>query len=139
MRTDPRKGKRHRTKRGVSAGEAVRALITTAALGGILLLAVFVTAGSYFSTQHRAESALTKIEPLSPSGGGEAAHRIASIVLDPQNKGRCEERHFVNRTGRIVSSNVVNCEARLAPERDTSSSDSTNRERMRAILGAFKK
>jgi hypothetical protein len=114
-------------------------LIASAAIGGILLLAVFVTTGSYFSAENQTKNAITKIVLLSPSLGGEAAHRVASIVVETGKKGRCEERRFDNRSGRIVSSNYVDCEARLADERDTTPSENMSAERMRAILGAFRR
>ena len=65
--------------------------------------------------------------------------RVASIVVESSKKGRCEERRFDNRSGRIVSSNYVDCEARLADERDTTPSENMSAERMRAILGAFRR
>jgi hypothetical protein len=101
------------------------------------LLAVFVTTGSYFSADRQAKNAA--IAPLSPSSGGEAAHRVASIVVETNRKGRCEERRFDNRTGRIVSSSLVDCEERLADERDSTPSENLSAERMRAILGAFRR
>jgi len=128
-----------RAKRALSAGEGRRAVIVSAALIGMLLLAAFVTAGSYFSPERAARDAVSKVTPLSPSGGGEAAHRVASIVVETDKKGRCEERRFDNRTGKMVSANYVDCDARLEPERDTTPSDKINSERIRAILGAFKK
>ena len=131
---------KHRRARGrLSPAEVSRALIATAALGAILLLAFFVTAGSYFSAERQAKTALAKIAPLSPSSGGEAAHRVASIVVETDKKGRCEERRFDNRTGQIVSSNYVDCDARLTDERDTTPSENMSAERMRAILGAFRR
>jgi hypothetical protein len=39
----------------------------------------------------------------------------------------------------MVSANYVNRNERLKPERETTSSGKINRERIRAILGAFKK
>jgi len=39
----------------------------------------------------------------------------------------------------MVSANYVNCDERLKPERETTPSRNINRERIRAILGAFKK
>ena len=128
-----------RAKRALSAGEGRRAVIVSAALIGMLLLAAFVTAGSYFSAERAARDAVSKVTPLSPSSGGEAAHRVASIVVETDKKGRCEERRFDNRTGKMVSANYVDCDARLEPERDTTPSDKINSERIRAILGAFKK
>ena len=119
--------------------EVTRALVASAALGAILLLAFFVTAGSYFSADRQTKSTVAKIAPLSVSNGGEAAHRVASIVVETEKKGRCEERRFDNRTGKIVSSNYVDCDARLADERDTTPSENMSAERMRAILGAFKR
>ena len=131
--------KLRRAKGSFTAGEVTRALIASAAIGGILLLAVFVTTGSYFSAENQTKNAITKIVPLSLSLGGEAAHRVASIVVETDKKGRCEERRLDNRSGRIVSSNYVDCEARLADERDTTPSENMSAERMRAILGAFRR
>lgn len=131
--------KPRRAKGSFTAGEVTRALIASAAIGVILLLAVFVTTGSYFSAEHQTKNAIAKIVPLSPSLGGEAAHRVASIVVETGKKGRCEERRFDNRSGRIVSSNYVDCEARLADERDTTPSENMSAKRMRAILGAFRR
>lgn len=131
--------KPRRAKGSFTAGEVTRALIASVAIGVILLLAVFVTTGSYFSAEHQTKNAIAKIVPLSPSLGGEAAHRVASIVVETGKKGRCEERRFDNRSGRIVSSNYVDCEARLADERDTTPSENMSAERMRAILGAFRR
>ena len=136
MRSGSVKPKSRRTS--LSAGEITRALVASAAVGGILLLALFATAGSYFYADRQAKNA-PKIAPLSQSNGGEGAHRVASIVVETDKKGRCEERRFDNRTGKIVSSNYVDCEARLADERDTTPSENMSAERMRAILGAFKR
>jgi hypothetical protein len=91
------------------------------------------------TTDPRPMSSLSKVTPLPPTEGGEAASRVASIVVETDKKGRCEERRFDNRTGKMVSANYVNCDARLEPERDTTPSENINRERIRAILGAFKK
>jgi hypothetical protein len=132
------KVKPRRAKTSHSMVEGLRAVIATATLAGILLLAIFVTSGSYFADQ-QTKNALTKIAPLSQSAGGEAAHRVASIVVETDRKGRCEERSFDNRTGKVVSSNYVDCDARLASERDTTPSENLSAERMRAILGAFKR
>jgi len=121
-----------------SMTEGLRALIATAGLAVMLLFALFVTSNSYFGDQ-QSKNALAKIEPLSQSAGGEAAHRAGSIVVETDRKGRCEERSFDNRTGKIVSSNYVDCDARLAAERNTAPSENLSAERMRSILGAFKK
>jgi len=59
---------------------------------------------------------------------------VASIVVESDKKGGCEERRFDNHSGRIVSSNYVDCEARLADERDSTPSENMRGERMRAIL-----
>ena len=139
MRIQAPKRKPHRAKGGFSSGEGFRALIAFAALAGVLLLAFFVTANSYFSADRQSKSTAAKIAPLPQSAGGESAHRVASIVVETDSKGRCEERRFDNRTGKIVSSNFVDCDARLASERDTTPSENLSAERMRAILGAFKK
>jgi hypothetical protein len=132
------KAKTGRSK-ALSAGEGRRAVIVMAALAGMLLLAAFVTAGSYFSADTRAMNSISKVTPLPQTEGGEAGSRVAAIVLETDKKGRCEERRFDNRTGKMVSANYVNCDARLEPERDTTPSENINRERIRAILGAFKK
>jgi hypothetical protein len=84
-------GKPRRDKGRFSTVEAVRALIASAALASILLLAVFVTTGSYFSADLQAKNPASKIAPLSPANGGAAAHRVASIVVETDKKGRCEE------------------------------------------------
>jgi hypothetical protein len=110
-----------------------------AALTGLFFLAAFVTAGSFLSTDPQAKSSVSKVTPLPRTEGGEAASRVASIVVETDKKGRCEERRFDNRTGKMVSANYVNCDERLEPERDTTPSENINRERIRAILGAFKK
>ena len=118
--------------RALLAGQGRRALT------GLFFLAAFVTAGSYLSTGPQAMSSVSKVTPLPRTEGGEAASRVAAIVIETDKKGRCEERRFDNRTGKMVSANYVNCDARLEPERDTTPSE-INRERIRAILGAFKK
>lgn len=132
------KAKRARN-RTLSGGEGRRAVIVTMALAGLFVLAAFVTAGSFLSNERQAMSSLSKVAPLPPTEGGEAASRVGAIVLETDKKGRCEERRFDNRTGKLVSSSYVNCDARLEPERDTTPSENINRERIRAILGAFRK
>ena len=122
-------GKR-RGKTSHSLVEGLRALIATASLAVILLSAIFVTSSSYFAEQ-QAKYGLSKIAPLTQSAGGEAALRAGSIVVETDRKGRCEERSFDNRTGKIVSSNYVDCDARLAAERDTAPSENLSAERMR--------
>jgi len=134
-----RKAKRVRN-RALSAGEGRRAIIVVAALTGLFLLAAFVTAGSFFSfTDPQVMNSVSKVTPLPRTEGGEAASRVGSVVMETDKRGRCEERRFDNRTGKMVSANYVNCDARLEPERDTTASENINRERIRAILGAFKK
>jgi hypothetical protein len=130
--------KQRRTKGKLAAGEGTRAVIATIVVVCVLLTGFFVTANSYLSSD-RSESPKSKIAPLTASTQGEAAHRTASIVMETGNKGRCEERQFDNRTGKIVSSNTVDCDARLAPERDATPSENLSGERMRAIYGAFRK
>ena len=138
MRPGSAKQKR-RTKNRISAGEALRAVIVSTALAGILFLAFFVTAALIFPPSVRPETLFQRSRPFLNQRGGEAAHRVASIVVETDRKGRCEERSFDNRTGRIVSSNFVDCDARLASERDTTPSENLSAERMRSILGAFRK
>jgi len=138
MRTGSMKRKQGHGKGKISAGEGRRAVITTVALTGVMLLGFFVTASSYRSPGHSDGMSASKITPLMPSEKqGEAAHRVGSIVVEADKKGRCEERQFDNRTGKMVSANYVDCDVRL--ERDTTPSETVNRERIRAILGAFKK
>jgi len=132
------KAKTRRAKNGASAGEGLRAVIATAAFAFILILAVLVTAGSYLSPDRVDSKLLAKIAPLPPSvEQNAAAHRAGAIVVETDRKGRCEERRFDNRTGKILSSNFVDCDARL--ERDTTPSETINSERIRTILGAFKR
>lgn len=138
MAADIQIRKHGRAKGKLAAGEGTRAIIVTTVLVCVMLTGFFVTARSYLSTDH-SESAKSKIAPLTASAQGEAAHRTASIVMETGNKGRCEERQFDNRTGKIVSSNTVDCDARLAPERDAIPSENLSGERMRAIYGAFRK
>ena|SRR5262245_36232489 len=126
-------------QKALSAGEGRRAIIVVAALTGLFVLAAFVTASTFPSTDPQAMSSVSKMTPLPRTEGGEAASRVASVVLETDKKGRCEERRFDNRTGKMVSANYVNCDARLEPERDTTPSENINRERIRAILGAFKR
>ncbi|MFZ1215190.1 MAG: hypothetical protein WAO13_17650 [Pseudolabrys sp.] len=78
-----------RRRGNFSTAEAVRAMIASAALAGILLLAFFVTTGPYFAADRQAQNAVPKIAPLSPSNGGESAHRVATIVVETDKKGRC--------------------------------------------------
>lgn len=139
MPSGPVKATQRRSKDRPSTEEGLRALIALAVLAGILLLAIFVTSASYFSSDQQTHRAESKIAPLSQSNGGEAAHRVASIVVETNSKGRCEERRFDNRTGKVVSSNYVDCDARLAAERDTTPPENNSAERMRAIHGAFKR
>lgn len=133
-----RKAKQVRNK-ALSAGESRRAIIVVAALTGLFVLAAFVTVGTFPSTDPQAMNSVSKVTPLSRTEGGEAASRVGSVVIETDKKGRCEERRFDNRTGKMVSANYVNCDARLEPERDSTSSENINRERIRAILGGFKK
>ena len=139
MRTGSVKRKQRPAEGSVSQRDVFRALVVSAALVGLLLLAIFVTSGTYFSAERQVNNGLSKIPPLPKSVGGEATHRVASIVIETDSKGRCEERRFDNRTGKIVSSNFVDCDARLESERDTTPSEATSAERMRAIGGAFKR
>ena len=138
MVTIAEKSKNRRAKNGISAGEGLRAAIVTAAFAVILILAGFVAAGSYLSPDRADRKSLAKVTPLPPSvEQSAAAHRAGAIVVETDKKGRCEERQFDNRTGKIVASNFVDCDARL--ERDTTPSETINSERIRTILGAFKR
>jgi len=139
MATDHIKEKERRAKARVAAAESRRGLIVAVGLTGIFMLAIFVAVGSYFSPLPSATRVMSKITPLPQSPGGEAAHREAAIVLETERKGRCEERRFDNRSGKIVSSIYVDCDARLADERDTTPSENMSAQRLKSILGAFKK
>ncbi|HET9716687.1 MAG TPA: hypothetical protein VFP60_10940 [Pseudolabrys sp.] len=119
--------------------EGQRALIVSLALAAILAMGALVTGGGYFSAERGLVHGPSSVTRLSLSSAGEAESRVASIVVETDKKGRCEERHFDNRTGKLVSANYVDCDARLEAERDTASSETINRERIRQILGAFKK
>ena len=133
---DNTQAKPGRARRTLSASEGRRAIIVSVVIVVMLMLGAFVTVGSYMSAEH--QTPISKVT-LSPSSGDEAAHRVASVVIETDKKGRCEERRFDNRTGRMVSATYVDCNARLEAERDTTSSDRINSERIRAILGAFRK
>ena len=139
MTTDLIKDKQRRSKAKASATESRRALIVAVGLAIVFILAIFASASSYFSPERQANSVVSKITPLPQSPGGEAAHREAAIVLETDRKGRCEERRFDNRNGKIVSSIYVDCDARLSDERDMTPSENMSAQRLRSILGAFKK
>ena len=141
MRTGSVKPNNAAAKGSVSTAKPPRHWSLSAALAGILLLAFFVTSGSYFPPIVRpAKCRVEDRASVASRAGGEAAHRVASIVVETDKKGRCEERRFDNRTGKIVASNFVDCDARLAAgtRRDAVGSN-LSAERMRAILGAFKR
>ncbi|HMF24371.1 MAG TPA: hypothetical protein VKG24_19920 [Pseudolabrys sp.] len=139
MASDLVQEKQRRAKTRASATESRRGLIVAVGLSSVFMLAIFVSASSYFSLERRAAGVVSKVVPLSQSPGGEDAHREAAIVLESERKGRCEERRFDNRSGKIVSSVYVDCDARLADERDTTPSENMSAQRLRSILGAFKK
>ena len=138
MANDPIKEKERRAK-ARAAAESRRGLIVAVTLTCIFVLAIFVAASSYFSFERPATSVVSKITPLPQSPGGEVAHREAAILLETTRKGRCEERRFDNRSGKIVSSAYVDCDARLSDERDTAPSENMSAQRLKSILGAFKK
>jgi hypothetical protein len=140
MQGNGQKNSQRRANGKLTPGEGRRAVIATAAITGLMLLTFFVTAGSIVAPDRSDNTSMSvsKLTPMPASEKqGEGAQRVGSIVVEAGPKGRCEERHFDNRTGKMVSANFVDCDARL--DRDTTPSDGTNRERIRAILGAFKK
>jgi hypothetical protein len=139
MATDRIKDKQRRAKARAVAAENRRAVIVAVGLATVFLLAIFVSVSSYLSPERQPNSVVTKIAPLTNSPGGEVAHREAAIVVETDRKGRCEERRFDNRSGKIVSSIYVDCDARLAEERDTTPSENMSAQRLKSILGAFKK
>lgn len=124
---------------GLSRSERRRGVIVTAGLTTMFVAAILVSTSSYFSPDRQSNSVISKLTPLPASPGGEAAHREAAIVIETDKKGHCEERNFDNRSGKIVSSRVVDCEARLGNERDIATSDNMSAQRLKSILGAFKK
>jgi hypothetical protein len=139
MATDRIKDKQRRAKAKAVAAENRRAVIVAAGLATVFLLAIFVSVSSYLSPERQPNSVVSKIAPLTNSPGGEVAHREAAIVVETDRKGRCEERRFDNRSGKIVSSIFVDCDARLSEERDTTPSENMSAQRLKSILGAFKK
>ena len=139
MATDRIKDKQRRAKARATAAENRRAVIVAVGLAAVFMLAIFASASSYFSPERQPNSVVSKIAPLTNSPGGEPAHREAAIVVETDRKGRCEERRFDNRSGKIVSSIYVDCDARLSEERDTTPSENMSSQRLKSILGAFKK
>jgi hypothetical protein len=139
MATDRIKDKQRRAKAKATAAENRRAAIVAVGLTTVLILAIFVSVSSYFSPARQPNSVVSKIAPLGNSPGGEVAHREAAIVVETDRKGRCEERRFDNRNGKIVSSIYVDCDARLSKDRDTTPSENMSAQRLKSILGAFKK
>jgi hypothetical protein len=139
MATDHIKDKQRRAKAKATAAEKRRGAIVAVGLITVFMLAIFVSASSYFSPERQPNSVVSKIAPLANSPGGEVAHREAAIVVETNRKGRCEERRFDNRSGKIVSSIYVDCDARLSNERDTTPSENMSSQRLKSILGAFKK
>jgi len=139
MATDRIKEKQRRAKAKATAAENRRGVIVAVGLTTVFMLAIFVSASSYFSPAREPNSVVSKIAPLANSPGGEAAHREASILVETDRKGRCEERRFDNRNGKIVSSIYVDCDARLSDERNTTPSENMSSQRLKSILGAFKK
>lgn len=124
--------------KALSAGEGRRAVIVVAALTGLFLLAAFVTAGSFFSADPQIMSSVLKTTPLNRTEGGEAASRVASIVIETDKKGRCENAVSITAPEKWFPQ-TTSIATRLEPERDNTPSENINRERIRAILGAFKK
>lgn len=139
MANDRIKDKQRRAKAKANAAENRRGAIVAIGLMTVFMLAIFVSVSSYFSTERQSNSVVSKVAPLTNSPGGEVAHREAAIVVETDRKGRCEERRFDNRSGKIVSSIFVDCDARLSDERDTTPSENMSAQRLKGILGAFKK
>jgi hypothetical protein len=67
------------------------------------------------------------------------ARRIASILLVPWSGKTCEERRFDNHTGRIVSEEHINCEAKIPELNAAFLGDQEVRARMTAIINAFRR
>jgi|SRR6476659_10036816 hypothetical protein len=139
MATDRIKDKQLRAKARATAAEKRRGVIVATVLTTGFMLAIFVSVSSYFSPERQPSSVVSKIAPLTNSPGGEVGHREAAIVVETDRKGRCEERRFDNRNGKIVSSIYVDCDARLSDERDTTPSENMSSQRLKSIIGAFKK
>ena len=139
MANDRIKDKQRRAKAKATAAENRRGAIVAIGLMTVFMLAIFVSVSSYFSAERQPNSVVSKVAPLTNSPGGEVAHREAAIVVETDRRGRCEERRFDNRSGKIVSSIFVDCDARLSEERDTTPSENMSAQRLKGILGAFKK
>jgi hypothetical protein len=87
-----------RRRGNFSTAEAVRAMIASAALAGILLLAFFVTTGPYFAADRQAQNAVPKIAPLSPSNGGSPLTALRPLWSRPTRKAAA--KNAVSTTAR---------------------------------------
>lgn len=138
-----RKGRSKRTRSrasGIAAGDIVRALIAGAGLAAILLLVFFIGVRSDYLKLNGAGPAtvVASVSPEVQRRRDELAHRLGSILFVPWASDMCEERHFDNFTGSIVSDAYVNCEQRLAQQKiDMPIVPHDNTTRMRAILETF--
>ena len=89
-------------------------MIATAAFAGILIAGDLCDGRFLFSRPTgRTKMPRRRSRRCHPRAASAAAHRAAAIVVETDKKGRCEERRFDNRTGKIVSSTFVDCDARL--------------------------
>ena len=132
--------KPRRGNRSFSAVEAVRALIASAALASTLLLALFVTTGAYFSADLQA--------PKIPHRRSRLWHPRTAVRLltasrppwsRPTREAAAKNVASTIARARSCQPHSSIAEAPLANEQDTTPSENISAERVRAILGAFKR
>ena len=128
--------------RGRRSGDIVITL-TAATLFGVLMTAAGVMAVSGRSpfaifgakrtaTAQPSPDAVAALEAL------EAARRTGSIIVVLDRK-MCEELRFDNVTGRFLSIDKVECDARLSPDNDVEAQAEAKRARAMSVLASFKK
>ena len=138
---------RKRAKHSPTHGEGRRALVA-ASLGAVLILAFFVAAAVRYAETTSTSVPRDSRGASSGTGSGDglsvsesphdkAAHRLGSILFVPNRSALCEERRFDNVTGKIISSDMTDCEARL--EHELQAAAESKFGRMQGILNGFKK
>jgi hypothetical protein len=114
-------------------------LIASAALASILLLALFVTTGAYFSADLQAKNTPSKIALWHPR----TAVRLLTASRPSWSKPTREAaaKNVASTIARARSCQPPSsiAEAPLANERDTTPSENMSAERVRAIFRAFKR
>jgi hypothetical protein len=138
---------RKRAKHSPSHGEGSRALVV-ASLGAVIVLAFFFAAAVRYADSTSTPSQRASLGASAGSGSGDglslsssphdkAAHRLGSILFVPNRSALCEERRFDNLTGKLVSSELTDCEARL--EQELQAAAESKFGRMQGILNGFKR